>query len=71
MNDALLLVFASPSLVVVGVPDCWVDARRLAQSLRRAAANDNDRGDVVMRSSVDIPPGKVLGSMTGAELGDS
>ena len=47
MNDALLLVAASPSLVVVGVPDCWVDARRLAQSLRRSPANDNDRHDLL------------------------
>jgi hypothetical protein len=47
MNDALLLVYASPSLVVVGVPDCWVDERRLARSLQRAPANDNDRRDLV------------------------
>lgn len=47
MKEALHLVWADPSLVVVGVPDCWVDARSLAQSLQRAPANDNDRRALV------------------------
>jgi hypothetical protein len=46
MDHALLLVSARLSIVVVGVPDCWVDARRLAQLLRRAPANDNCDRDV-------------------------
>jgi hypothetical protein len=45
MKHALFVASASPSVVVVGVPDCWVDARRLARLLKRAAANDNHRRD--------------------------
>ena len=47
MGNALLLVLARPSVIVAGVPDCWVDARRLAQWLRRSPANDDGRRDVV------------------------
>lgn len=43
MGNALLLVLARPSVVVAGIPDCWVDARRLNQWLHRSPANDNGR----------------------------
>jgi len=43
MGNALLLVLARPSIIVVGVPDCWVDSHRLNQWLRRSPANDNGR----------------------------
>jgi len=43
MGNALLLVLARPSVLVAGVPDCWVDARRLNLWLRRSPANDNAR----------------------------
>jgi hypothetical protein len=43
MGNALLLVLARPSVVVAGVPDCWIDAQRLNQWLRRSPANDNGR----------------------------
>ena len=36
-----------PSIVVVGIPECWVDARRVARLLRWQPANDNDCGNVV------------------------
>jgi hypothetical protein len=48
MDDALLLVCAPALVVVVGVPECWVDARRLARCLRRAAANDNGHRGLVV-----------------------
>lgn len=43
MGNALLLVLAHPWVMVAGVPDCWVDPRRLNQWLRRSPANDNGR----------------------------
>jgi hypothetical protein len=45
MGTALLFVLARPSVLVVGVPDCWVDPRRLNLWLRRSPANDNGRRD--------------------------
>ena len=48
MDDALLLVCAPALVVGVGVPECWVDARRLARCLRRAAANDNGHRGLVV-----------------------
>lgn len=32
-----------PLIVVVGIPDCWLDPRRIARLLRRQPANDNGR----------------------------
>jgi hypothetical protein len=40
-----------PSVVVVGIPECWLDARRVAQLLRPQPANDNGRGNAVAASS--------------------
>jgi len=48
MRNALLLVSVPTMVVVVGVPDCWVDARRLARWLRRAAANDDGHRGLVV-----------------------
>jgi hypothetical protein len=42
-----LSLCACPSVVVVGVPECWVDARRVARLLRWQPANDNERRYVV------------------------
>ena len=43
----LLSPFVLPSIVVVGIPECWVDARRVARLLRWQPANDNDCRNVV------------------------
>jgi hypothetical protein len=32
-----------PSIVVAGIPECWVDAGRIARLLRSPPANDNGR----------------------------
>ena len=42
-----LSLCACPSVVVVGVPECWVDTRRVARLLRWQPANDNERRHVV------------------------
>lgn len=42
MDDIKLLSTSSrPCLVVVGVPQCWIDVRRVARRLVRFVANDN------------------------------
>lgn len=43
MGNALLLVLARPTVLVAGIPDCWVDVRRVNELLRRSPANDNGR----------------------------
>ena len=43
MAPALLLVLSRPSVLVAGIPDCWVDTRRVNHLLRRSPANDNGR----------------------------
>jgi hypothetical protein len=55
MGIPLLLVLATPSVVVAGVPDCWVDTRRLNQWLRRSPANDNGRAGTISSSSSSCP----------------
>jgi hypothetical protein len=46
-NSKPLSLCACPSVVVVGIPECWVDARRVARLLRWQPANDNERRYVV------------------------
>jgi len=46
-SSKLLSPCALPSIVVVGIPECWVDAGRVARLLRRQPANDNGCRDVV------------------------
>ena len=48
MDDALLLLCAPASVVNIGVPECWVDARRVARWLRRDAANDNSHSTLLV-----------------------
>ena len=46
-NSKLLSLCACPAVVVVGIPECWVDARRVTRLLRWQPANDNERRYVV------------------------
>lgn len=47
MNASHLLpVVLRASIVVVGIPECWVDVRRVAELVRRQPANDNGRPDL-------------------------
>jgi hypothetical protein len=49
LGEAWDLPGSPPSVVVLGIPECWIDARRIAALLRQAPANDNRRGALILR----------------------